>query len=162
MGEHSVAREPRGEQRCHEEAITRLQTDYNRLQARLDAMYVDKLDGRVDQTFFERKASEWRAEQDRILRAVEGHQTANRTYLDEGIQLLDLARRAHDLFRRQEPREKRRLLDFVVSNCTWRDGRLNATYRQPFDILALSAANWNRDKTEAGTEVAVSEKWLPE
>src|SRR5256885_17255662 len=96
----------------------RLQLESARLQTRVDAMYVDKLDGRVDTAFFDRKAAEWRAEQDRLLRAVETHQSANQTYLDEGVRLLELARRAHDLFRNQEPREKRRLLDFVVSNCS--------------------------------------------
>jgi len=33
------------------------------------------------------------------------------------------ATRAHILFKSQEPREKRRLLDFVVSNCTWKNGQ---------------------------------------
>lgn len=36
------------EQRFHEEAVNRLQDRYNRLQKRLDAMYDDKLDGRID------------------------------------------------------------------------------------------------------------------
>src|SRR5512132_2000371 len=36
------------EKRDHEEAIARLQTQYDRLQNRLHAMYVDKLDGRID------------------------------------------------------------------------------------------------------------------
>src|SRR5262249_42977870 len=102
------------EKRHHEEAIARLQADYSRLQGRLDAMYVDKLDGRIDAAFFDRKVAEWRPEQDRLLRAIEQHQTANRTYLDEGVRLLELASKAHALFRQQAPREKRRLLDFVV------------------------------------------------
>jgi site-specific DNA recombinase len=33
-------------------------------------MYVDKLDGRIDNAFFDRKSAEWRAEQDRILRDI--------------------------------------------------------------------------------------------
>jgi DNA invertase Pin-like site-specific DNA recombinase len=149
------------ERRYHDEAIGRLQAEYQRLQARLDAMYVDKLDGTVEAAFFDRKAAEWRAEQGRILRAVEEHQLANRTYLDEGLNLLELARRAHQLFAQQEAREKRRLLDFVVSNCTWRDGTLTAVYRQPFDMLAVSAASWKNEKAAVGTSASISEKWLP-
>jgi site-specific DNA recombinase len=80
-------------------------------------MYVDKLDGRIDVTFFDRKASEWRAEQHRIRQTIQTHQTANESYFDEGLRLLELARRAHMLFRQQPANEKRRLLDFVVSNC---------------------------------------------
>jgi hypothetical protein len=36
--------------------------------------------------------------------------------------LLELARNAQRLFEKQNPREKRRLLNFVVSNCTWKGG----------------------------------------
>jgi len=110
------------ERRYHDEAIARLQAEHARLQNRLDVMYVDKLDGRVDAAFFDQKATEWRSEQRSLLRAIEDHQGANESYLDEGVNLLELAKRAHILFKKQEPREKRRLLDFVVSNCTWKNG----------------------------------------
>ena len=87
-------------------------TEYNRLQGRIDAMYVDKLDGRIDAAFFDRMAAQWRDEQARCLREIERHQTANQSYLDEGIQLSNSRRYARRLFERQEPREKRRLAQF--------------------------------------------------
>jgi hypothetical protein len=37
--------------REHEAAVSRLQAENDRLQKRIDAMYVDKLDGRVDAGF---------------------------------------------------------------------------------------------------------------
>jgi hypothetical protein len=48
-------------------------------------------------------------------------------------------RNAQKLFERQEPREKRRLLNFVLSNCTWEHGEVVANFRQPFDLLAETA-----------------------
>ena len=51
--------------REQEEAIARLRSEYDRLQRRLDAMYVDKLDGRVNAAFFDKMAAEWRTEQAR-------------------------------------------------------------------------------------------------
>jgi site-specific DNA recombinase len=51
------------EKREHEAAIGRLQAEYNRLQARIDTMYVDKIDGRIDGAFFDRMAVQWRDEQ---------------------------------------------------------------------------------------------------
>jgi hypothetical protein len=44
-----------------------------------------------------------------------------------------LARRAHFLFENQRPTEKRKLLDFVLSNCRWKDGQLEAEYRKALD-----------------------------
>ena len=77
-------------------------------------MYLDKFDGRIDTAFFDSKSAEWRAEQDRLLRDVATHQAASR--LEEGVQLLQLAT-ARDLFERPE---KRRLLNFLLSNCVWK------------------------------------------
>ena len=99
-------------------------------------MYVDKLDGVVDTAFFERMSTQWREEQNRCLREIERHQSADQSYMDEGVQLLALARNAQKLFEQQEPREKRRLLNFVLSNCAWEDGEVVANFRQPFDLLA--------------------------
>ena len=149
------------EKKHHEEVIRRLQTEYNRLQNRIDEMYVDKLDGRIDAAFFDRKSAEWRSEQDRCMSAIEEHQSANQSYLEEGIQILELARDAYRLFQKQEPREKRRLLDFVLSNCTWQGGELQAEYRQPFDLIAENAAFAAKKKQPQGAASSFSEIWLP-
>ena len=69
------------ERRQHAEAVKRLQGEYDRLQRRLDAMYVDKLDGKVDGAFFARMSGEWRAEQERVLRSIGQLQNAEQSYL---------------------------------------------------------------------------------
>ena len=69
-------------------------------------MYVDKLDGLIDTAFFEKMSNQWREEQNRCLREIERHQNADKSCIDEGAQLLDLARNAQRLFEKQEPREK--------------------------------------------------------
>jgi site-specific DNA recombinase len=148
------------ERREHEEAIKRHQAEYKRLDERIHAMYVDKLDGLVDAAFFERMSNQWREEQNRCLREIERLQEANRSYMDEGVQLLELARNAQSLFARQEPREKRRLLNFLLSNCSWEDGEVLATFRQPFDLLAettITAARAAASETPKTTKAAI---WL--
>jgi site-specific DNA recombinase len=77
------------ERRDHEEAI---KAEYKRLQDRIHAMYVDKLDGVVETAFFEKMSKQWREEQNRCLREIERHQEADKCYMDEGVQLLELAR----------------------------------------------------------------------
>ena len=144
----------------HDAAISRLQAEYNRLQNRIDAMYLDKLDGRIDAAFFDRRASEWRREQDRLLLSIEEHQSANQTYLEEGVRLLELAQGAHKLFEKQPANEKRRLLNFLLSNCSWKGGEITATFRQPFDLLR-DARYADRLQPEAvGATSAVFENWL--
>jgi site-specific DNA recombinase len=150
------------ERREHEDAIKRLEAECKRLDDRIHAMYADKLDGLIDAAFFQEMSNQWREAQDRSRRDIERHRDADRSYLNEGVALLELAKDAQRLFAKQEPREMRRLLNFLVSNCTWKDGELTATFRQPFDILAETIAT---AETESGFEFASerkNDKWLPE
>ena len=147
------------EQYLRDEAVTQLQAQHTLLQRRLDTMYEDKLDGRVDDAFFDRKAAEWRAEQARLRQAIEAHNSADRTYMDEGVRLLELARRAYELFRKQEPSEKRLLLNFLLSNSTWRGGTLSATFRQPFDMLVVTTASQGREKATGIASDDLFDKW---
>jgi site-specific DNA recombinase len=149
------------ERREHEEAIKRLRAEYDRLQNRIHAMYVDKLDGKVDDAFFERMSGEWRAEQDRCQREIERHQTADQSYLEEGVRILELARNAQRLFEKQEPREKRRLLNFLVSNCSWKSGELTTVLHQPFDLLAETIGIAAQKADDGRHNLTKSEIWLP-
>lgn len=94
------------ERREHEEAIKRCQAEYKRLKDRLNAMYLDKLDGRIDNAFYDRSANARKMEQTRLLREIERHTDAENSYMDDGIRLLELTRNAGALFARQAPHEK--------------------------------------------------------
>ena len=55
--------------------------------------------------------------------------------MNEGIALMELANRAADLFAEQPASEKRRLLEFVLSNSFWAGGELTPDFRQPFGMI---------------------------
>ena len=99
-------------------------------------MYEDKLDGRIDQDFYNRKNAEWKNGQDQILRKIERHQSASRSYVDEGVKLLELAQRAVILYEKKPEQEKRRIINFVHSNSIFKDGRVTPIHRQKFDFIA--------------------------
>ena len=134
------------EKRFHDEAVQRLQGEYSRLQNRIDRMYVDKLDGRVTDDFFDQKSTEWRQEQAAVRQNLEQHEHANQSYLQEGVAILELANQAADLFAKQSASEKRRLLDFVLSNSTWGNGELTVEFRQPFDLIAVGTTELKQKK----------------
>ena len=54
--------------------------------------------------------------------------------------------RAAELFEKQSGSEKRRLLDFVLSNSTWGNGELRVKFRQPFDLIALGTTELKQKK----------------
>ena len=104
--------------REHAEAVTRLRAEYDRLENRVDKMYDDKLDGKIGDEYFAKRAAEAREEQARIQRDLETYRRASETFVEDGVRILELAKGAYKLFISQPPDEKRRLLRHLVSNCT--------------------------------------------
>lgn len=145
----------------HEAAIARLQVEHDRLQQRIYAMYLDKLDGKVDRSFYEQMSEQWRVEQHRCLEAIASHNTADHACLGEGMRLLELASKARSLFARQSPSEQRRLLNFVFWNSTWKDGELHAQFRQPFDLISKTVAAAKGEVVEKGADFATHPVWRP-
>jgi site-specific DNA recombinase len=144
----------------HAEAITRLQAEYDRIQSRIQAMYVDKLDAKVDPGMFERLSADWRKQQNRCLREIERRQSADQHYLEEGVTILEMARNAQRLFDSEEPMQKRRLLNFVVSNSTWANGELNFYLREPFGFIAEMAKFTSSNDSSNGGNFADHSAWL--
>lgn len=132
----------------------------DRLQKRIDAMYVDKLDGRIDEGFYKRMRAQWRDEQDRCERDIERHRTADDSYMDQGSQILNLAQNAHRLFAARPAKEKRSLLNFLLSNCTWKRGSLTVEFKEPFDMLAETVFAAAGVEAAEGTDSAKNEIWL--
>jgi hypothetical protein len=80
-------------------------------------------------------------------------------YIEEGIKLLELAQQAHQLFETQPPKEKRKLLDFVLSNCQWKGVKLETEYRQPFDLIAVAALSDRQDCAGLGDKRSNFDEW---
>jgi len=120
----------------HQAEVNRLHEALRKIKARIDQMYLDKLDGKITERFWLEKSREWETEQNQIVEQLRSHQVADRRYYDDGIKLLELASRAYELYAKQPVEQKNRLLRVLLSNCTLQDGTLRPTYKKPFDILA--------------------------
>lgn len=149
------------EQRFHAEAVARLHRQYEQLQRRIDLAYEDRLDGRISTETFDRMAEGWRADQRKVRREIEVHESADRSYMEEGLALLELAGRAVVLYEKQTPDERRRLLNFVLSNSIWRDGDLEVVWRQPFDLLAESLIAIRENNNPPDGNPGGHSEWLP-
>jgi site-specific DNA recombinase len=72
----AVLSSDRTEQAAREDTVKKLQTRYDQIEARVGIMYMDKLDGRITQEFFDKQATALRREQDGLLRKIQGIQKA--------------------------------------------------------------------------------------
>jgi len=143
----------------YQQAVARLTTRLEQVKRRLNQAYMDKLDGKITEEFWAEKSSEWQVEQARLISELARHQDADGRYLDTGIQVLELAECASELYLRQPPAEKRQMLNLLLSNCTFSGGEITPTYRQPFDILAVMAERAIKKKPAARAGQPVLQEW---
>lgn len=158
-----VLREGRqAEQRERDETQQRLTAEADRLQRRLDVLYSDRVDGRIDVEFYDRMVAQWRDERARCLRDIELLHSADDHYVDDAFELLKLVHNAHQEFAKRPPIEKRRMLNLLLSNCSWANGELSAKFRQPFDIIAETVVLNEPSDTPRKGENRQIKNWLPE
>jgi site-specific DNA recombinase len=107
----------------------------------MDQGYQDKLDGKIPEDFWERKMSEWRAEEQQVQMAINGLRgsTAERVLSAKGT--LELANKAYSLYLTQNSAEQAKLLRMVLLNCSIDAVSVYPTYRKPFDMSFHRAKN---------------------
>jgi site-specific DNA recombinase len=81
--------------------------------------------------------------------------------MEEGIRLLEVAQGAHRLFQKQGPHEKRRLLNFIFSNCSWKGGELIPVFRQPFEMIVNANSAYRPSQHSMLSSNIDFENWLP-
>ena len=108
---------------------------------RIDQAYLDKLDGRISEDFWLRKAAEWQQEEQQILFSLQSLAEAKPERILDGVRILELANKAHSLYLRQAPPEKAKLLRIVLSNCAVDAASVYPTYKKPFDLIFQRAKN---------------------
>ncbi len=115
--------------------MERLQQRLSSVRHRIDQAYLDKLDGKIAEDFWQRKTTEWQLEEQQILMAMQGLQEANPDQLLTAKRTLELANKAYFLYVTQNPAEQAKLLKMVLSNCKTDGVSLYPTYRKPFDVI---------------------------
>ena len=137
-------------QAARAQIIGRLQARHDQIEARIETMYMDKLDGRITQEFFDKQSATWRREQDGLQRKIQKIQKAAPAPIDQAVDMLRLTSRANELFLQQPAAEQRRLLQVVVEKAAWQDGALLTTLFEPFQILRHSNQESYRKEEENG------------
>jgi len=100
---------------------------YDQIKARIETMYLDKLDGLITQEFYDKQSATWRREQDILLRKIQDIQKGAPAPIDQAVDMLQLTSRASELFLQQPAVEQRRFLQLVVEKAAWQDGALRTT-----------------------------------
>ena len=127
-----------------QESLVRNTQRRQSVRSKLDRAYDDYLDGRLSESLWMRKSVEWESELTTIDGELSRLSRPNPAIVATGERILELAKTAHSRYLEEDLAERRRLLDSVLSNCTFDRGTLCPTYTKPFDPLvrANETGNW--------------------
>ena len=156
-----VLHSDRTEQAARAERIKKLKSRYDQIEARIETMYLDKLDGRITQEFFDKHAATMRRDQDGLQHKIQDVEDAAPAPVDQAIDMLRLTSRASELFIQQPASEQRRLLQTVVAKASWKGGSLQTDLFEPFEVLRHSnqeSCRREKEKVGSGREMEI---WLP-
>ena len=71
-------------------------------------------------------------------------QRADTHYLESATIILELAKRATELFKSQNAEQKRKMIDLIVSNYSYKDGNIDLALKPVFQhiMTGAKARNW--------------------
>ncbi|MCI0620233.1 MAG: recombinase family protein [Acidobacteria bacterium] len=113
------------------------------LRTRMDQMYEDKLDRKINEEFWTRKMAEWRDQERALETALASlNQPVTSANVLTAERIFELANKARFLYVTRNAPERGQLLRMVLLNCATDGASLWPTYRKPFDLI------FHRAKTE--------------
>jgi len=109
---------------------------YAKLQSRLDVLYNDRLDGTITPETWKKKQQEITSEQTDIRAQMERLKSEEAQYFDIWLNILDLARRAREIYQKRTSEEKRKLMSLIFSNMTLKDKKVSYSLVEPVAVLS--------------------------
>jgi site-specific DNA recombinase len=131
----------------HSSAIEELSMRYKLLTNRLDQMYIDKLDGKIEVETYNRNLESFTAERQEVAEQIKKHSSADKKYKEIGANLFEITQKASKIF--QESKnilDKRSLINLVFTNLELDEGKLSFEYSKEFQLLSELATEFRSSK----------------
>lgn len=119
-----------------EDTLRALNTRYNALQRQLDVLYDDRLAERITTEKWEAKQKTINDEQAGIRNQMTKLKDEETKYFEIYINILDLARRAREIYEKRSPEERRLLLSHIFSNIILKDKKASSLLKSSTNKLA--------------------------
>lgn len=127
------------EQEFYKQTHENLRQELDQIQHRISRLVDGHLDGKIDGDIYEQKLKEYKTRQLELTSLMAAHVDADKASLITVKTVLDLAKRAKEIYESSKVEEKRQLLNFLFSNLEMKDKKAILTLREPFDrLIAVS------------------------
>ncbi|MEW6777723.1 MAG: recombinase family protein [Bdellovibrionota bacterium] len=124
--------------------LARAERELDALSCKEDEFYDDFKRGLLDEAAYKRRIERIKAERRRLEEAVSSNTRDDGAYLVTAQKILELATKAKTLWNSRSPRDKRELLEKLLSNPRWDSATARYDLRKPFQVLAemRQSENW--------------------
>ena len=112
-----------------------IKTEMQALKTRLERLYVDKVEAEISAEFYRETRGKWEGRITELQLELAALDRAEPTSVDEAMRILELASSAHLRFKNADSEQKRQLLQFILSNSIWADGKLHVELLELFDLM---------------------------
>ncbi len=128
----------------HNTLVSQTERQIKFLQNRIDLAYLDKLDKKISEEFWQSHTSKWLEEKDSLTAKLTSIQKADRNYLENANLVIELSKKALPFFKKETGDQKRRLINVLVSNCSYKDEKLDIELKPVFKMMLESSKtrNW--------------------
>jgi DNA invertase Pin-like site-specific DNA recombinase len=105
------------------------------IEKRIDALYEDKIDGRISLEFWEEKNKAWQKEKNKLSIQLQSISKSNDTLRECSNLLLNVIKDLPQLYLQGNKVEKKQILNLIGSNFTYKDKELSIVLNSVFDYL---------------------------
>lgn len=116
-----------------------LSLEHEKYATRIEKIYIDKLDGRITDSEYDKYYETFRNKLAEIKAREAMLQEADDNYYITAQYLVELANKAYDLFKSSEVEERRQLIKLTLSNLTLEGKNVRYDLLKPFDTIAKYA-----------------------
>ena len=121
----------------HEEKQKELNNQINKSQHRIEAIYEDKIDGKISSEFYEKKLVEYTKDKKDAVEALRKINEGNTKYYEAGYAIHELASKASEIYKspKATTEDKRLLLSKIFSNLSLNSLEIKPDYTLAFEFL---------------------------
>jgi DNA invertase Pin-like site-specific DNA recombinase len=124
-----------------ENKIDTLHATIKRLKNRLNKLYIDRIDGVIEEEFYNENQKAWQSELDDAQISLNAILKNNKYFIEDVSRVFELCKNASTLYLNGNDEEKRKLVNLLCSNFSWDGENLHIELKSAFGEI-LKRANF--------------------
>lgn len=122
-----------------ENSLEQIEKQIKLYRTRLNKLYIDKLDGVIDEGFYHDRKEDWQIELDKLEIKRQTVLQGDSVFIKNAENLLELCKNAYNYYLKQNNEQKREMLNLLCSNFSYDGENLDMELKSTFEPMFKSA-----------------------